>query len=323
MPDSKEQASLQGPLQQYLQYLAVERALAENTLDSYRRDLEKYCAYLGAAAVKNPGDIKQQDIRNFAVYLAEPSPAGAGLSARSVARTLVAVRGLHRFWVREKISEQDPAASIQPPGVGLRLPKAISVDEVTALLEASNIQTAAGLRDRAMLEFLYSTGARISEVIAVDLDDLSPAVTDSSKNQQGQGAAGVRLFGKGSKERIVPVGSYASQAISDYLVRARPALAQKGKGTPALFLNARGGRLTRQGAWLILKKAAQAAQLTSQLSPHTLRHSYATHLLEGGADIRVVQELLGHSSVTTTQIYTKITADTLREVFAATHPRAR
>jgi integrase/recombinase XerD len=201
---------------------------------------------------------------------------------------------------------------------GKRLPKAISVGEVTRILEAAGTDTATGLRDRALLEFLYSTGARISEAVGLDVDDISLQQTGSEE----AGPSIVRLFGKGSKERLVPLGSFGARALDAYLVRGRPLLAAKGKGTPALFLNARGGRISRQSAWTILKVAADKANITKDVSPHTLRHSFATHLLEGGADVRVVQELLGHASVTTTQVYTLVTADTLREIYAAAHPRA-
>jgi integrase/recombinase XerD len=230
---------------------------------------------------------------------------------------VVAVRGLHKFWALEGHTATDPASEVHPPMAGKRLPKAISVDEVTRILEAAGTDTATGLRDRALLEFLYSTGARISEAVGLDVDDLSLAGGPAQ-----DGPAIVRLFGKGSKERLVPLGSYGARALDAYLVRGRPLLAAKGKGTPALFLNARGGRISRQSAWTILKAAADKANITRDVSPHTLRHSFATHLLEGGADVRVVQELLGHASVTTTQVYTLVTADTLREVYAAAHPRA-
>jgi integrase/recombinase XerD len=189
------------------------------------------------------------------------------------------------------------------------------VDEVFRILEAVDTSAPAGQRDRALLEFLYSTGARISEAVGLDVDDVSV-------DEALSGPAVVRLFGKGSKERLVPLGSYAAKAIDSYLVRGRPTLSGKGRGGPALFLNMRGGRLSRQSAWTILKTAAEKAEVKREVSPHTLRHSFATHLLEGGADVRVVQELLGHASVTTTQVYTLVTAETLREVYAASHPRA-
>jgi integrase/recombinase XerD len=233
---------------------------------------------------------------------------------------VVAVRGLHKFWALEGLTPTDPASDVHPPMPGKRLPKAISVGEVTRILEAAGTDTATGLRDRALLEFLYSTGARISEAVGLDVDDIS--LHPPEQSGEGDGPAIVRLFGKGSKERLVPLGSYGARALDAYLVRGRPLLAAKGKGTPALFLNARGGRISRQSAWTILKAAADKANITKDVSPHTLRHSFATHLLEGGADVRVVQELLGHASVTTTQVYTQVTADTLREIYAAAHPRA-
>ena len=316
----KQPTPLEVSIEKYIQYLTVERGLSKNTVESYARDLRRYKTFLYQSGIIDPSVITKKHIRDFAVALADkPSEAAKPLSSRSVARIVVAVRGAHKFWMRERITREDPAASVHPPQIGLRLPKAISVSQVTQLLETPDKTTPIGLRDRAILEFLYSTGARISEVIGVDLDDLS---LRSADDEVASGHDAVRLFGKGNKERIVPVGSYAGRALSDYLVRARPGFAMHGQGTPAVFLNARGGRLTRQGAWLILKKAAEKVKLEVEISPHTLRHSYATHLLEGGADIRVVQELLGHASVTTTQIYTKVTADTLREVFAASHPRA-
>ena len=309
-------------IDKYLHYLTIERGLAKNTVESYARDLHKYREYLADQGVIDPHAITKQMVRSFATALAEQTgPNGKKLSARTVARLVVSVRGLHKFWLAEKVTPSDVASTVHPPNIGSRLPKAISVDQVTRLLESPDTSTPTGLRDRAILEFLYSTGARISEVVGVDLDDLSLG-QHSGGSSVAKRTGVVRLFGKGNKERLVPVGSYASKALDEYLVRARPELSSHGQGTAAVFLNARGSRLTRQGAWLILKKAAEKAKLDVEISPHTLRHSYATHLLEGGADIRVVQELLGHSSVTTTQIYTKVTADTLREVFAATHPRA-
>lgn len=299
----------------YLQHMGVERGLAANTLAAYRRDLARYSRYLAAAGCRRPADITRHHVTGYVRALSEGSDGGSVLGVRSAARTVVAVRGLHKFWALEGFTPADPAREVHPPMAGKRLPKAISVDEVTRILEAAGTDTATGLRDRALLEFLYSTGARISEAVGLDVDDISLA-------GQGAGPAIVRLFGKGSKERLVPLGSYGARALDAYLVRGRPLLAAKGKGTPALFLNARGGRISRQSAWTILKAAAEKANITRDVSPHTLRHSFATHLLEGGADVRVVQELLGHASVTTTQVYTLVTADTLREIYAAAHPRA-
>lgn len=313
----KKPTPLERAVDTYLQHLRIERGLAENTVVSYRRDLDRYVAFLAEQGIIDPQAITTNHVREFATQLAErPSASGKPLSARSIARIVVAVRGVHKFWLIEKTTQQDVAAIVQPPTPGSRLPKAIALSEVEKLLAAPSSETPTGLRDRAILEFLYSTGARISELIDLDLDDLHLSESDERLSV-------VRLTGKGNKQRVVPIGSYAVKALNDYLVRARPGFVAKGKGTASLFVNARGGRLTRQGAWLILKKAAENAKLQVEVTPHTLRHSFATHLLEGGADIRVVQELLGHASVTTTQIYTKVTADTLREVFAATHPRAR
>ncbi len=300
---------------EYLQHMGVERGLALNTLSAYRRDLSRYARYLTGAGCQRPDQITRRHVTGFVQALSDGSDGGTALGVRSAARTVVAVRGLHKFWALEGLTTTDPASDVHPPMPGKRLPKAISVDEVTRILEAAGTDTATGLRDRALLEFLYSTGARISEAVGLDVDDISLQEAEA-------GPAIVRLFGKGSKERLVPLGSYGARALDAYLVRGRPLLAAKGKGTPALFLNARGGRISRQSAWTILKAAAEKANITKDVSPHTLRHSFATHLLEGGADVRVVQELLGHASVTTTQVYTLVTADTLREIYAAAHPRA-
>ncbi|TAP40595.1 site-specific tyrosine recombinase XerD [Arthrobacter sp. S39] len=299
----------------YLQHMGVERGLALNTLAAYRRDLTRYASYLAAAGCESPPQVTRHHVTGFVQALSDGSDGGTALGVRSAARTVVAVRGLHKFWALEGLTTTDPAGDVHPPMPGRRLPKAISVDEVTRILEAAGADTATGLRDRALLEFLYSTGARISEAVGLDVDDISLHEAES-------GPAIVRLFGKGSKERLVPLGSYGARALDAYLVRGRPLLAGKGKGTPGLFLNSRGGRISRQSAWTILKAAADKANITKDVSPHTLRHSFATHLLEGGADVRVVQELLGHASVTTTQVYTLVTADTLREIYAAAHPRA-
>ncbi|QCU79350.1 site-specific tyrosine recombinase XerD [Citricoccus sp. SGAir0253] len=341
--------SLTRPAEAYLDHLAVERGMSPNTLAAYRRDVTRYLAWLHAAGVATPGEVARRHVTGFLQALGTGADGGHPLAPRSAARTIVAVRGLHRFWMLEQLTETDPARDVTPPRPVQELPKAIPVDQVTALLEAVPVDTPAGLRDRALLEFLYATGARISEAVGLDVDDVIGAVRDgvagaargpgeaagdASREADGQatgGAAGagdagpavVRLFGKGSKERIVPLGSFATAAVEAWLVRGRPALAAHGgAGGPALFLNQRGGRLSRQSAWTILKKAAERAGLETEVSPHTLRHSFATHLLEGGADVRVVQELLGHASVTTTQVYTLVTADTLREVYAAAHPRA-
>ena len=300
----------------YLDHLAVERGLAANTLLSYRRDLDRYVAHLTATGLDRLGAVAETDVAGFLAALRTGDDVHPVLSASSAGRAVVAVRGLHRFALREGWTAVDPARDVRPPVPARRLPKAISVSQVEALLAAPDERTPLGLRDRALLELLYGTGARISEAVGLDVDDLSGA--------DGPAAGGlVRLDGKGGKQRVVPVGSYAARAVDAYLVRARPGLAAAGTGSPALFLNARGGRLSRQSAWTALRSAARAAGLAVGVSPHTLRHCFATHLLDGGADVRVVQELLGHASVTTTQVYTLVTVDRLREVYATAHPRAR
>ncbi len=295
----------------YLDHLAVERGLAANTLSSYRRDLTRWLEFLAAAGRPRLSDVTEADVGAFLAALRAGDEQHPALSASSAGRAVVAVRGLHRFALREGWTTVDAAREVRPPVPARRLPKAISVAQVEALLAAPDAETPLGLRDRALLELLYGTGARISEAIGLDVDDLD------------RSAGLVRLDGKGGKQRVVPVGSYAGRAVEAYLVRARPSLAAGGRGTPALFLNARGGRLSRQSAWTVLRAAAVRAGITADVSPHTLRHCFATHLLDGGADVRVVQELLGHASVTTTQVYTLVTVDRLREVYATAHPRAR
>ncbi len=293
----------------YLDHLAVERGTARNTLDSYARDLRRYADYLGGRGITDLDEVSSNQISEFLAALREGDADHPPLAASSAARTVVAVRGLHKFAVREGLIAEDRAREVRPPQPPRRLPKALPVDDVVRLLEQPGTDDPLAIRDRALLELLYSTGARISEAVGLDVDDLD------------REARTVILDGKGGKQRLVPVGRPALTAVDAYLVRVRPGLLKT--GTPALFLNARGGRLSRQGAWHILKAAAERAGLTAEVSPHTLRHSFATHLMEGGADVRVVQELLGHASVTTTQIYTLVTVNTLREVYATAHPRAR
>jgi integrase/recombinase XerD len=308
----------------YLQHLTVERGLSANTLGAYRRDLERYAEFLRSLGRLEPGQVREADVAAFVAALRTGDDGRPVLSAASAARTVVAVRGLHRFWAVEGTTTVDPARDVRPPTPPRRLPKAISVDAVGRLLDAASFgDTPAALRDRALLEVLYGSGARISEAVGLDVDDVLLQDVAASGGAPGRRRGTVRLFGKGGKERLVPLGSFAVEALDAYLVRGRPALSAAGRGTPAVFLNTRGGRLSRQSAWTALRAAAERADLSGNLSPHTLRHSFATHLLEGGADVRVVQELLGHASVTTTQVYTLVTADTLREVYAAAHPRAR
>ena len=300
----------------YLDHLAVERGVAANTLSSYRRDLRRYLEFLVGEGVEDLDAVTEQTVAGFLVRLREGDGEHQALSSTSAARTLVAVRGFHKFALSDGLAATDPANAVKPPAPAKRLPKALPLSDVEAILEAAGEPgTTLALRDRALLEVLYGTGARISEAVGLDVDDV--------RFEEATEDAVVKLLGKGGKERVVPIGSFALRAIDAYLVRGRPELVAAGKGTPALFLNARGGRLSRQSAWAILVKAAERAGVTSDVSPHTLRHSFATHLLDGGADVRVVQELLGHASVTTTQIYTLVTVDSLREVFASAHPRAR
>lgn len=298
----------------YLDHLTVERGASPHTIAGYRRDLRRYTGYLTDRGISDPATVTEADVTAFIAALRAGDDQRPPLAPSSTARALAAVRSLHRFAAHDR-DGGDPAASVRPPSQPRRLPKALAIDQVQALLGVPDTTTPLGLRDAALLELLYGTGARVSELAGLDVDDVQAVLADPD--------AGLRLFGKGRKERIVPVGSYARAAVEAWLIRGRPALAAKGRGTPALLLNARGQRLSRQSAWSAVRAAAEQAGLIADIGPHTLRHSFATHLLDGGADVRVVQELLGHASVTTTQIYTLVTVDHLREVFLAAHPRAR
>ena len=303
----------------YLDHLSVERGLASNSLAAYRRDLARYEQFCIARKVEHPSGITSSLISDFLVALRLGTDGLSQLSAASAARTIIAVRGFHAFLAKEGITSSDPARVVKPPAAGKRLPKALPFSEIERLLSAVGADTQGDIgilmmRDQAILELLYGTGARISELMDLDLDDI--AYLDSANPI-------LRLRGKGDKERLVPVGRVALNALERYLVRSRPALATYGGEPSAVFLNARGGRLSRQSAWAILSAAAKRVGLEGKVSPHTLRHSFATHLLENGADVRVVQELLGHASVTTTQVYTMVTVDQLRSVYASSHPRAQ
>ena len=294
------------PLANYLRHLSVERGLSKNTLSAYRLDLGKYQEFLTDHSLEVE-TVVTSSITEFSMHLSD-----SGLKASSVSRILAAIRGFHAFLVLEGIREDDPTKKVRPPKLSQRLPKALSQQQMLDLLSAAgpepDDETAdpLRLRDRAIVELMYSTGARVSEVVAIDLDE----VDDSGL---------IRVRGKGSKERVVPIGSFAMRSIQAYLVRARPALNQS--GATALFLNKRGSRLSRQSIWDLVQRSGEAIGL--DVSPHALRHSFATHLIEGGADVRVVQELLGHASVATTQIYTLMTIDTVREAYLSAHPRAR
>lgn len=306
---------LQAHATAYLNHLTIERGLSDNTLEAYRRDLDRYLRYLAQERITDANQISVHHVSGFLQALSSGSHQMGQLAASSVNRILIAARGWHRFMFLENTTETNPAADIRPPKTGQHLPDALSIEDVTRILDTPALDTAQGLRDRALMELLYATGARITEALQLDVDDIIQL-------DDAAGTTVVRLFGKGSKERVVPLGSYAVDAVNAYLVRGRPDHAAGGKGSPALFLNRFGNRISRQTGWNVLKKAADDAEITADISPHTLRHSFATHLLQGGADVRVVQELLGHASVTTTQIYTHVTAETLREVFASAHPRA-
>ena len=296
----------------YLSHLTVERGLAANSLSAYRRDLARYRDFCLSRGVTDPAAVDDALLADFVVAMRTGDSEHPPLAASSSGRCVVAVRGFHKFAAREGLSTFDPAKEVRPPTVTSRLPKAISVAEVEAILEAASaVEGPRGLRDRALVELLYGTGARISEIIGLAVDDVDAE------------SASVRLHGKGGKQRVVPVGRMALEALDAYLVRGRPILAASGRSGGALFVNARGGRLTRQSAWVLLSEAVERSGIGVEVSPHTMRHSFATHLLDGGADVRVVQELLGHASVTTTQIYTLVTVDKLREVYSLAHPRAR
>ena len=288
----------------YLRQLAIERGLSDNTIQAYRRDLSRYQRFLGDVAID---EVRRDQVTAFLASLMEGENA---VSKSSAARMLSSVRSFHRYLRDEGILELDVTADVKPPKLPMSLPKAITIDQMNAVLASTDGDEPQAIRDKALLELLYATGARISEAVALNVDD----VLDGDV---------VRLFGKGGKQRVVPVGSYARAAIAAYLVRVRPVFSARGLATPALFLGVRGQRMSRQNAWLIIRAAAERAKLGFEISPHTFRHSFATHLLSGGADVRVVQELLGHSSVSTTQIYTLVTADTLRDMYTTAHPRAR
>jgi len=307
---------LDGLLAEYDTWLRVERGLAPNSLAAYRRDLRRYAAYLRRRGVTGEvaGDVNVVDESIVAGYVAELEQARTDDGLRrykesSIARALAAVRSFHRFCVEEGLLDDDPSGDVGAPRVPQGIPKALTEGEVEALLDAVPGDGPRPRRDRAILELLYAGGLRISELVGLDLGDVDL--------YDGQ----VRVMGKGSKERVVPLGRSAREAVGDYLTTGRPELARRPRES-ALFLNARGGRLTRQGAWLIVRAAGDRAGLQGRLFPHVLRHSCATHMLDRGADIRVVQELLGHASLSTTQVYTKVSPERLRAVYDAAHPRA-
>ncbi|PZE67405.1 MULTISPECIES: site-specific tyrosine recombinase XerD [unclassified Curtobacterium] len=316
----------------YLRHVAIERGLSQHTLSAYRRDLAVFTDWLesapvvesdgadragGSSVLQDVARLARADVSGFVEHLAT-RPSGP-LAPRSIARMLSSVRSFTAFAAGEGWLPLDPGTAVRPPKAPMRLPKAIPVEDMERLLGAVSVDAddPVQLRDKALLELLYATGARISEAVGLSVDDVT-----TLSDADGELSV-VKVTGKGNKQRIVPLGSFARAAIDAYLVRARPVFAARGPSTPALFLGARGARLSRQSAWLVIQAAAAAADLEAHVSPHTFRHSFATHLLEGGADVRVVQELLGHASVATTQIYTMVTADMLRDVYQTAHPRAR
>jgi integrase/recombinase XerD len=312
-------SQIQRHINGYLDHLLVERGLAKNSMSAYHRDLARYQEFLESRRITEFSGVTANEISEFLIRLRLGSDQHPALAPSSAARTLIAVRGLHAFLAKEGITTSDSARAVKPPGISKRLPKALTFAEIERLLAAVGAGSDSDLsvlmmRDHALLELLYGTGARISELTDLSLDDVSTLSKDLPI---------LRLKGKGNKERLVPVGSHALRALERYLVRSRPVLSGKSTSSSALFLNARGSKLSRQSAWTILQAAAHRADLAGKVSPHTMRHSFATHLLENGADVRVVQELLGHASVTTTQIYTLVTVDQLREVYATAHPRAQ
>lgn len=323
----------------FLRHVSIERGLSPNTVAAYRRDLAAYSGWLEAAGIVELGHVDAARIRAYQAALATREPP---LTPASVTRALSTVRSLHRFHHEEGALDDDAGALVRAPKRAQTLPKAISIDDVEALLEAASGEEPTKLRDRALLELLYATGGRVTEIVSLDIDDLfasgplgaapeepraHPLAEGSDSGPLGRpelsNGGVLRLTGKGNKQRLVPFGRFAGAALEAYLVRGRTELYAKGAGTPAVFLGARGARLSRQNAWLILQATAEASGIDAHVSPHTLRHSFATHLLAGGADVRAVQELLGHASVQTTQIYTSVTIDTLREHYLSAHPRAR
>ncbi|KYZ77500.1 recombinase XerD [Anaerosporomusa subterranea] len=289
---------------EFINYLAVERGLAQNTLESYGRDLRQFQAYLQESKIDFMKDLNRSTILT---YLNNLQTNGKAVS--TISRNLAAIKSFYQYLVRERYLEKDPAAHLESPKLEKKLPKVLSVHEVEELLKQPNALLPAGLRDKAMLELLYATGIRVSELISLNISDVNLDM------------GYIKCYGKGSKERIVPLGSIAAKCVQDYLGKGRTKLVRTYEEA-ALFINHHGNRLTRQGFWKIIKKYAQEACIVKEITPHTLRHSFATHLLENGADLRSVQEMLGHADISTTQIYTHVTRNHLKEVYDKTHPRA-
>ena len=291
-------------VEEFITYLSAERGLAPNTLESYGRDLRQFQAFL---AHDHLDLVKQANRAAIFSYLQNLQVKGRAVS--TISRNLAAIKSFYQFLVREKYLEKDPSANLESPKLEKRLPKVLSVAEVEELLKQPNNFLPSGMRDRAMLELLYATGIRVSELISLNISDVNLDM------------GYLKCYGKGAKERIVPVGSIAVKCVQEYINKGRPKLIRT-YDEAALFVNHHGNRLTRQGFWKIIKKYAQEAHINKDITPHTLRHSFATHLLENGADLRSVQEMLGHADISTTQIYTHVTRNHLKEVYDKTHPRA-
>jgi integrase/recombinase XerD len=293
-------------LQSFIHFLSVERGLAKNTLESYERDITYFISYLNHQGLHVLERTEKLHILNYLLSLKQQ-----GKAAATVSRNMVSIRAFFQFLMRERMITHDPSLYMETPKLEKRLPKVMTVAEVEQLLNTPQTTTTHGLRDKAMLELLYATGIRVSELISLNTEDVN------------LGMGFVRCIGKGSKERIIPLGRIAAQYLNDYIQQKRPKLLKAGKEEKALFINHLGTRLTRQGFWKIIKKIAKEAAIDKEITPHTLRHSFATHLLENGADLRAVQEMLGHADISTTQIYTHITKARMKEVYDRTHPRAK
>ncbi|UFJ42871.1 site-specific tyrosine recombinase XerD [Brevibacillus humidisoli] len=288
----------------FTHFLAVEKGLAANTLESYQRDLVMYVSYLRDQGIEQIEQTSRAHIVGYLMMLQEKGRATATLS-----RNMASIRAFYQFLVRDKYLDKDPSIHLETPKIEKRLPKVLTIDEVERLLEGPPLHHPAGIRDKAMLELLYATGIRVSELVNLNLGDVNLEM------------GFLKCMGKGSKERIIPLGKIAIEIVRQYMETGRPRLF-KGKTETALFLNHLGKRISRQGFWKIIKKYAQQANIRTEITPHTLRHSFATHLLENGADLRSVQEMLGHADISTTQIYTHVTRTRIKDVYAKTHPRA-